>query len=106
MIVRNRNDPEYRTVYADRYAQTVRKFGAAPGGRNGKYDYFIEQEASDAYSFDMPIAIGEFAISTFTVTMSSTCQSRITLAAEFPMAVYEIKGPTDNPVVVSIRKCE
>lgn len=106
MIVRYRNEPDYLTIHADRYARTVRKFGAAPGGRSGKYDYFIEQQASDAYSIEMPVAIGEFAVSTFTVTMSSTCQSRITLAAEFPMAIYEIRGPTDNPVVVSIMKCE
>ncbi|MEX2617086.1 MAG: hypothetical protein WD767_13400 [Alphaproteobacteria bacterium] len=106
MIVRRRDDPDFRPVYADRYARTIRKFGATPGGESGKYDYFIEREASDSYSFDMPVAIGEFAVSTFTVTMSSTCQSKIALAAEFPMAVYEIRGPTDNPVVVSIMKAE
>ncbi|MEO3430704.1 hypothetical protein AAFN88_17755 [Pelagibius sp. CAU 1746] len=102
MVVRYRDEPEYRTIYADRYAQHLKKIGASSGEKNGKFDYAIEKSASSDYSFEMPVSLGEFGVSTFTVTMSSTCQSKIALAADFPMAVYDIKGPTDNPVVISV----
>lgn len=102
MVVRYRDEPEYRTIYANRYAQHLAKIGAAAGEENGKFDYAIEQNASSDYSFEMPVSLGQFGVSTFTVTMSSTCQSKIALAAEFPMAVYDIKGPTENPVVISV----
>ncbi len=106
MVVRCRNERTYLDVHTERYAHVVDRFGSEEGAERGEYDYEIKEMAYDAYSFEMPVPIGNFVPVSFTVTMSSKCQTSISFAARFPRGVYEVTGPTGNPVVISFRRGE